>query len=141
MEALEAAGVRVDVKTAEEATAMWTFDDERGPLYDALRTRALMPMTMVESPFVDLMTDPVSMRNTRGYHREMGLAYNLPASAMLLAKAAVVHYGRAFLADPVWAKKYGTSSSRRRHGRRSLAPGSCPSGCHAHRGALASRQT
>merc|ERR1719230_1029100 len=50
------------------------------------------------------MTDPVSMRNTRGYHREMGLAYNLPASALLLAKAAVVHYGRAFLADPLWAK-------------------------------------
>ena len=101
--ALEAAGVRVDVKTAAEAREMWSWRGESDPMFEGARTADLLRMSMAEAPWGQLMLDDLSNCNSRRCMAS-GLQYNLPGIAYTYARAAVVHFGRKFLNDPVWEK-------------------------------------
>ena len=116
-DALVAAGVGVDVMTAEEANALWSFSSS-DPLFDSLRTANLTRATMATSVWSTLMMNELTESNS--LRRGKVLGSNLPALSMNYARAALVHFGRKFLADPVWKNYYGTSGGRRRKPLRSF---------------------
>ena len=63
VEALEAAGVRVDVKTAAEAKAMWSFNSE-DPMFGGCKTADLLRMSMVEAPWGQVTQPDTITRRT-----------------------------------------------------------------------------
>ena len=100
MEALEAAGVSVDVKTAEEAKAMWSFNST-DPLFEAVRTGDLLTYTMTGKEWAALMNDNLSMDNSR-WQGSDPKAFNMPFKSYNMVRAALLHFGEMFLHDPVW---------------------------------------
>ena len=85
VEALESAGVSVDVKSADECSRMWSWGADH-ELLPSLLPRELLRAASKASVWGKQMFDQLSASNTRGDQERTVGSFTLPAIAMTLAK-------------------------------------------------------
>ena len=85
VDALESAGVSVDVKSADECSRMWSWDADH-ELLPALLPRNMMMSASKGSVWGKQMFDQLSASNTRGDQERTVGSFTLPAIVLTLGK-------------------------------------------------------